>query len=97
MEASEVMQKLDAADIANARLNGMEEFWRHPQLAARGRFAKVGSPAGEIDVLKPAANIEGMDPRIEAIPDVGQHSRALLAELGYSDQDIARLAAEGVI
>jgi itaconate CoA-transferase len=38
-----------------------------------------------------------MDPRIEAIPDVGQHSRALLAELGYSDQDIARLAAEGVI
>jgi itaconate CoA-transferase len=97
MKASDVMQKLDAADIANARLNGMQEFWRHPQLAARGRFAKVGSAAGEIDVLKPAANIEGMDPRIEAIPDVGQHSRALLAELGYSDQDIARLAAEGVI
>jgi itaconate CoA-transferase len=75
----------------------MEQFWRHPQLAARGRWAKVGSPAGEIDVLKPPLNIEGMEPRMDAIPAAGEHTDAILAELGYSESEISRLAATGAI
>jgi itaconate CoA-transferase len=94
---AEVIARLEAADIANARLNSMEEFWRHPQLAARGRWAKVGSPAGELDVLKPALNLSAFEPRMGAVPALGEHSRAILEELGYSEADIGRLAAGGAI
>ncbi|TAK85654.1 MAG: CoA transferase [Betaproteobacteria bacterium] len=97
LSSDEVVARLDAAEIANARLNDLGEFWRHPQLKARGRWAAVGSPAGDIDALKPPFNLDGMEPRMDAVPDVGQHSRAVLAELGYPDADIARLAAAGVI
>jgi crotonobetainyl-CoA:carnitine CoA-transferase CaiB-like acyl-CoA transferase len=97
LTSEEVIERLEAADIANARLNNLEQFWRHPQLAARGRWVKVSSPAGELDALKPPANISGMEPRMEAIPAVGEHSRAILAELGYGAGEIERLGAQGVI
>jgi itaconate CoA-transferase len=97
LKAREIVERLEAADIANARLNEMGEFWRHPQLAARGRWAKVGSPAGEIDVLKPPVNIEGMEPRRAAIPAAGEHTQAILAELGYEKRQIEALAAAGAI
>jgi itaconate CoA-transferase len=97
LKAREIVERLEAADIANARLNEMGEFWRHPQLAARGRWAKVGSPAGEIDVLKPPVNIEGMEPRLAAIPAAGEHTQAILAELGYEKRQIEALAAAGAI
>jgi crotonobetainyl-CoA:carnitine CoA-transferase CaiB-like acyl-CoA transferase len=94
MTGAEAIERLEAAGIANARLNSMEQFWRHPQLAARQRWKKVGSPAGEIDALLPPANIDGMEPRMEAVPALGEHSRAILAELGYSAAEISRLAAQ---
>ena len=97
MSASEVVGRLEAADIANARLNSMREFWEHPQLAARGRWAKVESPAGAIDALKPPANISGMEPHMGPIPAVGEHSADILAELGYSADQIARLREEKLL
>jgi len=94
MTTPEVIERLEAAGIANARLNSMEQFWRHPQLAARARWTKVGSPAGEIDALKPPANLDAMEPRMDPVPALGEHSRAILAELGYSAAQISRLEAE---
>ncbi|HXM83467.1 MAG TPA: CaiB/BaiF CoA-transferase family protein [Burkholderiales bacterium] len=93
----QVIDRLEAADIANARLNSMEEFWRHPQLAARGRWARVGSPAGEIDALKPPFNVEGLEPRMDPVPAAGEHTRTVLAELGFSAAEIDRLAADGAV
>jgi crotonobetainyl-CoA:carnitine CoA-transferase CaiB-like acyl-CoA transferase len=94
LTTDEVIARLDGADIANARMNDMAAFWRHPQLAARGRWAKVRSPAGELDALKPPLNIGGMEPRMDPIPAVGEHSRAILAELGYGAAEIDRLQRE---
>jgi itaconate CoA-transferase len=93
----EVVRRLEAADIANARLNDMKEFWTHPQLAARERWTKVGSPAGEIDALKPPFNLDGMEPRMDAVPAVGEHTRSILKEIGYSATEIERLVAEGAV
>jgi itaconate CoA-transferase len=97
LQTPEVLERLQAADIAHARLNSMQEFWRHEQLAARGRWTKVQSPAGEIDALKPPFNISGFEPRIGPIPAVGEHTRAILAELGYSAESIKDLARGGAI
>jgi itaconate CoA-transferase len=97
LKTAEVIERLEAADIANARLNDMDEFWRHPQLAARGRWAKVGSPAGELDALKPPFNLSGFEPRMDAVPALGEHSRAILAEIGYAEREVEALAASGAI
>jgi len=97
LSAGEVTRRLEAADIANARLNGMQDFWDHPQLAARGRWTKVGSPGGVIDALKPPFNLSEFEPRMDAVPALGEHTHALLAELGYEDAAIEKLGAEGVV
>jgi itaconate CoA-transferase len=96
-KTEEIIQRLEAAGIANARLNDMGGFWRHPQLQARGRWEKVGSPAGEIDALRPPFNLSQFSPRMDPIPALGEHGRAILAELGYSATEIDRLASEKVL
>jgi itaconate CoA-transferase len=97
LKTEEITARLERADIAHARLNDMERFWRHPQLQARGRWGKVGSPAGAIDMLKPPFNLSGFEPRMDAIPALGEHSRAILAELGYRASEIDSLAADKAI
>jgi len=97
LTAGEVIQRLDAADIANARLNTMEDFWRHAQLAARDRWKQVGSPAGTIDALAPPFNLSAFEPRMDAVPALGEHTRRVLEELGYARAEIETLAAEGAI
>ncbi len=97
LTAAQAVERLDAADIANAKLNDMHEFWGHPQLAARSRMAKVSTSAGDIDMLKPPFNLSGAEPKMEAVPALGQHTRPLLAELGYAEPEIEKLAREGVI
>ena len=97
LPAGEVIARLETADIANARLNSVQEFWQHPQLAARQRWARVASPAGEIDALKPPFNLSGFEARLDAIPALGEHTGAVLGELGYTAAEIERLKAEGVL
>ncbi|HUQ77222.1 MAG TPA: CaiB/BaiF CoA-transferase family protein [Burkholderiales bacterium] len=97
LDVAQVIERLEAADIANARLNTMEEFWRHPQLAARKRWASVPTAHGPIDALKPPFNLSGFEPRMEAVPSVGEHTRAILGELGYTEEQMSKLAADGVV
>jgi len=97
LSAAQAVERLETADIANARLNDMQEFWGHPQLKARSRWAQVDSPGGKIDALKPPFNLSGFEPRMGAVPALGEHTQALLAELGYGAEEIEALAAEGVI
>jgi crotonobetainyl-CoA:carnitine CoA-transferase CaiB-like acyl-CoA transferase len=91
LTADEVVARLDAAGIANARLNSPDEVWAHPQLRARKRWREVGSPAGPIPALLPPATFAGVEPRMDPIPGIGEHTDRILAELGYGAHEIAEL------
>jgi itaconate CoA-transferase len=95
--AAEIIERLEAADIANARLNDMAGFRDHPQLEARGRWARVGSPSGELDLLKPPFNLSGFEPRLDPVPALGEHTGAILAELGYPEREIEALRRAGAV
>jgi itaconate CoA-transferase len=97
LSAAQAVARLEAADIANARLNDMQEYWNHPQLAARARWREVDSPAGPLRAAKPPFNLSDFEPRMDAVPALGAHSRAVLAELGYGTGEIDRLSREGAV
>ncbi len=97
LTAEQAVMKLDAAGIANGRMNTPEEVWNHPQLAARDRWREVQSPAGVIPALLPPASYTGVEPRMDPVPAVGEHTDAILAGLGYSTGDIAALRAGGAV
>ena len=97
LDTAQVVARLDLAQIANARMNSMADVWAHPQLKARERWQMVGSPAGDIPALLPPGRNNSFDYRMDAIPAVGQHTDAILRELGQGDEAIARMRADGAI
>ena len=97
LSAEQVMQRLEAAGIANARMNEMAEVWRHPQLQARGRWTEIDTPVGKVPALLPAGMSAADDPRMDAVPALGQHTDAILAELGYGPAAVAALRAKEVV
>ena len=98
LSAAQVVERLEAAQIANARVNTMAEVWAHPQLKARGRWREVDTPAGPIPALLPPGSwTDGDGPRMDAVPALGQHSDAILAALGLDAAAIAALRAEGAV
>mgnify|MGYP001290364626 CR=1 FL=1 len=81
MSSGEIEQRLERVGIANARMRTVAEFAEHPQLAARDRWREVDTPAGPVRALLPPVTVPGREPRMDPIPEVGQHTEAILAEL----------------
>ena len=82
LTAEEAIERLELAGIANARLRGLQELVEHEQLAARGRWREVDSSAGPLRALVPPAMLDGDEPVMGRIPDPGEHTGRILAELG---------------
>jgi len=95
--AAQIIERLDAAQIANAQVNTMQDVWNHPQLRVRGRWTEVATGAGRIPALWPPGVPRDWDPRMDAVPTLGQHTDAILAEVGYDAAAIAALRAEGAV
>jgi itaconate CoA-transferase len=96
LSTAEALARLDAAQIANARINSVEQFIAHPQLAARDAWREVQSPAGRLPALVPPVRMEGVESAMRPIPGVGEHSAAILAELGFDEATISRWKAEQI-
>ncbi|MBC9905899.1 MULTISPECIES: CaiB/BaiF CoA-transferase family protein [Achromobacter] len=97
LSIEQVTQRLEDAQIANARVNDMAGVWAHPQLQARGRWSQVDSPAGELPALLPPASSNAFAPRMAAVPAVGQNTDAVLASLGYAPDQVAQFHASEVV
>jgi itaconate CoA-transferase len=97
LSAGQLIARLEAAQIANAQVNTMADVWTHPQLAARQRWVEVDSPAGLIPALLPPGAPDAAHARMDAIPAVGQHSEAILRELGLSAAQIEQLKNDKAI
>jgi len=97
LEAQQVVQRLDEAQIANARVNDMHDVWEHPQLKARGRWTQVTTPNGPIPALLPPGRTDAYEPRMDGVPGLGQHTHDLLRELGWSAEAIEGMHEDGVI
>jgi itaconate CoA-transferase len=97
LSADQVIERLDDAQIANARVNDMHDVWQHPQLQARGRWTEVATPAGPIPALLPPGKTDAFAARMDAVPGLGQHTDAILGELGWPAEAIGELRAAGAI
>jgi itaconate CoA-transferase len=97
LKAEEIEAKLESAQIAHARMNSVREVIDHPQLTARCRWTEIGSEAGPLRALPPPVAIEGIEPVMGAVPALGQHTSAILHELGFTDDVVANWKREKVI
>lgn len=82
LTAQQLLERLDRAGIANAKLRNMADLWAHPQLKARGRWTEIDTPAGRVPALIPPGLAAPEDARMDAVPSVGEHNEKILAELG---------------
>ena len=96
-DLADVQKIADAAGIGNARYNLPSEVLVHPQLSARDRWRTVQTSAGPIQAILPPPIIDGYEQPMGPVPGLGEHTDAVLAELGLSDNDIGGLRDKGVV
>ena len=97
LSSKEVISRLDGARIANARMRTVQEFLDHPQLEARDRWREVGSPVGPIRALVPPVTMQGVQSVMEPIPEVGEHTDAILEDLGLDPDAVGSLREAGAV
>ena len=87
----------EAASLGHARLNRPTELLEHPQLTQRDRWQEIGSPAGPVLGLLPPPVVPGWDWRLDPIPALGEHTAAVLRELGFAADEIEAMRAAGAV
>ena len=97
LTSAEVTDVMDEAGIANGRLNQSIDVWHHAQLGARDRWREVNTANGPIRALLPPFSLTDQEAVMGDVPALGQHTDAVLRELGFADADIARLHAAGAV
>jgi itaconate CoA-transferase len=97
LTTADIIARLDAAQIAHARMNSVTEYLQHPQMVERDVWRDIDSPAGTLRAVKPPLRIAGVEPVMRAVPALGEHTEAILEELGVTRETVAAWRAAGVI
>ncbi|MGW0289051.1 CaiB/BaiF CoA transferase family protein [Streptomyces tuirus] len=95
--SDEILKDLERIGIACAGVNNVAAFLDHPVLAARGRWSEVEVPGATVEALLPPADLAGLPARMDPVPAVGEHTDAILSELGRTAEEVAALRADGVV
>jgi itaconate CoA-transferase len=86
-QVGDVVRALEDCGLACAQMRTPQEFYDHPQLAARDRWREVGSPGGRVRALLPPVVLEGRQAAMGDVPALGQHSAALRREFEPSSAE----------
>jgi itaconate CoA-transferase len=97
LSSEEAIERLEGSKIANAHMRTVGDFVDHPQLEARNRWREVASPVGPLRALVPPVTMDATEPIMAPIPEVGEHTEAILEELGYSEEAVASLRQQSAI
>ncbi len=93
----QITTQLDKTRIAYAHIRTMRDVWNHPQLKALNRFIEFDTPAGLVTGLRPPGNNSSFEPVISAVPGIGEHTREVLQELGFTDAEVELFYRDEVI
>jgi len=96
-DAEELLKDLEAIGIAASGVNDIAAFLDHPVLSGRARWREVGVPGATVQALLPPADLAGVPARMDPVPDIGEHTEAILTDLGRTRDDIEALRADGVV
>jgi len=97
MTSLQVAALLDSAGIANGRLNEPIDVWNHVQFSARDKWREINTEAGPVRALLPPFEFTDQEAVMGDVPSVGQHTDAVLAEIGFGHERIAAMRAAGAI
>ncbi|HEV3139864.1 MAG TPA: CaiB/BaiF CoA-transferase family protein [Vicinamibacterales bacterium] len=97
LSSRDLIAKLEAARIAYGRVNDVRGFVAHPQLVERDCCREIGSPNGAVRAILPPIRMQGVAPAMGPVPALGEHTDAILAELGIDRETMAVWRREGVI
>ncbi|MGI5430240.1 CaiB/BaiF CoA transferase family protein [Streptomyces sp. CA-179760] len=95
--SDEILKDLERIGIACAGVNDVAAFLDHPVLAGRDRWTEVAVPGATVEALLPPADLRGLPARMDPVPAVGEHTEAILTELGRTGEEVAALRADGIV
>lgn len=79
-DLAEIQRRADRAGIGNARMNDVADLARHPQLADRHRWRRIGTPGGDAPALLPPLNSGDWSLATGRVPALGEHTADVRAE-----------------
>jgi itaconate CoA-transferase len=91
------LERLKNAELPHGIVRGIAQVLAHPQVAARRLIREADSPVGTVPVIANALKMSASEARYERIPALGENNDAILSELGYDVEAVARLREEKVI
>src|ERR1051326_4174043 len=94
---TEWLERLKKAQLPYGEVRGIAEVLAHPQAAARRLIREVESPVGKVPVVGNPVRLSASPARYDAIPELGEHTEAILKKLGYDAAAIERLRADKII
>ena len=93
------LEILEAADVPSAPILRRRDVMHHPQIIANETVKEYQHPdAGLLRQARPPAQFSGTPPEItRGAPRLGEFTEDAMRSLGYDEDTIAKLAADGVI
>ncbi|MEM7302508.1 MAG: CaiB/BaiF CoA-transferase family protein [Pseudomonadota bacterium] len=79
LTTEEVLSRMAKAGIGTARVNDIQDVWKHPQLKSRNRWRNIESEVGSVPAFLPPGS-GSWEPQMGPVPALGEHTQQLNEE-----------------